>query len=677
VPDLLVDVQDHIATLTLNRPAARNALSLEMRSSLRDALHRLEQDDDVRCVVLRGAGDHFMAGGDVKQMHTMLDQPAPALRSQFLGRIHDLHPIMFAMRRMPKPIVASVAGAAAGAGVSLALACDLVIADADAYFTLAYCRIGTTPDGSASFHLPRAVGIKKALELALLGERIDAASAQAMGMINFGAARGRSNARVREHAETFLSVAGERIRGPTPTRGRTVRGLRIAGRFPRGGHGLRGETAGAIHWRLIEPARRGGPQVSRAGFGSSLTFDLPTEITATRDAIEAFVRREVLPRHTRHASLLDDPRRRYAPDGRYADDVQALIREVRMASAEAGFFNMCVPQSLGGSGLGHLAYFVAWQTVYHTCGGRHFLAPYAIGHWAFAASAVLEHVSDSVRREILPGLLSGRQSMCFGLSEPGAGSDATMIRTRAVADGDGWRISGRKLWTSNSPHADYCIVFAVTHPAAAAARQGGISAFLVPTAAPGFHLESVIRLFGHAGGDEGALVLDDVRVEPEQLIGTLHQGFATALLGVSLGRVYNAARAVGLGRWAIELALAYVQQREAFGHPLAEHQGISFPLAESAMHLHAAHLMGLNAARLLDRGDRAIKELSMAKCYAVEVGLQAVDRAMQAHGGMGLTNEVGLAEAWQTLRIINIADGTNEILRRTILQRLLRGDTDL
>lgn len=410
---------------------------------------------------------------------------------------------------------------------------------------------------------------------------------------------------------------------------------------------------------------------------TAIAFDLPADIQAVEQAAIAFVEREVLPLHARHAALLEDPRRRYAEDGRFADEVYAVIREVRMRAAEAGLFNLCVPAALGGVGMGHLAYFVAWQAVYHTCGTHNFLAPYVIGHWAFAASPVLEHVSPQVRERILPDLLSGRRSLCFGLSEPGAGSDASMIKTRALADGDGWRITGRKLWTSNSPHADYCVVFAVTDGEAAARKQGGISAFLVPTDAPGFTLESVVRLFGHAGGDEGALVLEDVAVTPEQLIGTLHQGFATALLGVSLGRVYNTARAVGLGRHAIERALTYVQQREAFGHPLAEYQGISFPLAESATKLHAAHLMGLNAALLLDRGERAIKELSMAKCYAVEVGLEAVDRAMQAHGGMGLTNEVGLAEIWQTLRIINIADGTNEILKRTVVQRMLKGDIDL
>lgn len=216
MPDLLVDIENAIATLTLNRPEARNALSLEMRALLRDTLHAIEQDHSVRCVVLRGAGDHFMAGGDVKSMATMIDQPPEAIRAQFVNRIHDLHPIMFAMRRMPKPIIASVAGAAAGAGVSLALACDLVIADAAAFFTLAYCHIGTSPDGSASFHLPRAVGIKKAMEIALLGERFDAQTAKEMGMINFVAPAGTLAAETAELARRLAA-------GPTHVYGNTKR----------------------------------------------------------------------------------------------------------------------------------------------------------------------------------------------------------------------------------------------------------------------------------------------------------------------------------------------------------------------------------------------------------------------------------------------------------------------
>jgi 2-(1,2-epoxy-1,2-dihydrophenyl)acetyl-CoA isomerase len=183
--DLLFTRDGAVATLTMNRPEARNALSMEMRSQLTDVLHDIEQDDSIRCVVLTGSGDHFMAGGDVKGMGPSVARAPEVIRKEFLLRIHDLHTIMFAMRRMPKPIIASCRGAAAGAGVSMALACDLVIASEDAFFTLAYCKIGTSPDGSSSFHLPRAVGIKRAMEIALLGDRFDAQTAKDMGMINF------------------------------------------------------------------------------------------------------------------------------------------------------------------------------------------------------------------------------------------------------------------------------------------------------------------------------------------------------------------------------------------------------------------------------------------------------------------------------------------------------------
>ena len=410
---------------------------------------------------------------------------------------------------------------------------------------------------------------------------------------------------------------------------------------------------------------------------TAIGFPIPEDITRIVAGLTRFVRSEVVTRHEKYAALLEDPRRRYGPDGRYVPAVVDLIQEVRAASADAGYFNLCVPTAMGGLGLGYLAYYVAWEAINRLCGAHHWLGTFALSHWAFGPSVVLEQLTPEARERALAGLVSGRRSMCFGLSEPGAGSDATMIETRATADGDGWRITGRKMWTTNVTFADWIVVFAVTDPARAAAKRGGISAFLVPTTAPGFTLQRVTLLQGDIGGVEGESTFDAVRVEPWQLVGALHEGFRIALLGVSLGRVYNSARAVGLARWALEKAVAYASQRVAFGAPIAEHQGVAFPLAESAMEVHAAHLAGLNAALLLDRGERAIKELSMAKAFSVEVCLRAVDRAIQTHGGMGLTNEVGLVHAYNTLRIINIADGTNEILRRTIFQQLSRGDLDL
>jgi alkylation response protein AidB-like acyl-CoA dehydrogenase len=410
---------------------------------------------------------------------------------------------------------------------------------------------------------------------------------------------------------------------------------------------------------------------------TSIAFDIPDEVVAVRDGVEAFVRSEVMTRHDKHADVLSNPRRLYREDGRMCDEALTLVRQVRMASARAGYYNMCVPPEIGGAGMGLLAYYVVWEQINRMCGSHYWLGTYVVSHWAFGPSPVLLQVTPQAREEMLQPMLAGEKSMCFGMSEPNAGSDAAMLQTRATPEGDGWRLNGRKIWTTNAPYADYMIAFAITDAQRAAQKKGGISAFLVSTDAPGFAIERVIRMHGRIGGDEASVVLDNIRVEPHQLVGELHEGFRIGLLGVSLGRIYNAARAVGLARWALALAFEYSKNREAFGHPIRDYQGVTFPLAESAMDIHAAHLMGLNAAILLDRGERAIKELSMAKAYAVEVAARAIDRAVQTHGAMGFTNEVGLTEAWEIVRVINVADGTNEILRRTIVQRMLRGDMEL
>ena len=409
---------------------------------------------------------------------------------------------------------------------------------------------------------------------------------------------------------------------------------------------------------------------------SAIAFDIPEDIRAARDGLLAFAREEVLPRHQKHRDLFEDHRQLYDDSGRLSDAALAVIGEVRMASAKAGFYQMCTPVSLGGGGLGHLAYFVCWEALFHLCGPLNPTCVYALSHWAFGPSRLLEKLSERARAEILAPLMDGTKSMCFGLSEPGAGSDAAMIQTRARPVDGGWIIDGRKIWTSNAPIADFCIVFAVTTPKSADSAQE-ITAFLVPTSAPGFEVQRIVKMFGHIGGDEAELRLEGIKVEPWQVVGEVGRGFDAALYGVSLGRIYNAARAVGTGRWALEKALDYAKARQAFGRPIADYQGVTFPLAESACELHGAHLMGLNAATLLDQGPRAVKELSMAKAYAVQAGVRAVDRAMQTHGAMGFTNELGLVEAWARLRAVNVADGTNEILYRTILQRMLKGDVDL
>jgi 2-(1,2-epoxy-1,2-dihydrophenyl)acetyl-CoA isomerase len=182
--ELLEEITHGIAWATFNRPAALNAFTPTMREEIIRFLKRVELDPAVRCVVLQGAGGNFMAGGDVKGFVEQLARPAEERRVLFESLCHAMNPIIYLMRRMCKPVLASVEGACAGLGMSLVLASDLAIAADNAVFTLAYAKIGTTPDGGASYFLPRAVGMKRAMEIALLNERIDAIAAERNGIVN-------------------------------------------------------------------------------------------------------------------------------------------------------------------------------------------------------------------------------------------------------------------------------------------------------------------------------------------------------------------------------------------------------------------------------------------------------------------------------------------------------------
>lgn len=402
-----------------------------------------------------------------------------------------------------------------------------------------------------------------------------------------------------------------------------------------------------------------------------------TGIEEILHGLREFVQAEVIRRHEQAAGRLSDQRHLYGPDGLYTKEVLDIIREVRMAASAAGYYNMFVPASLGGEGLGHEALFRVWEDLFHRFGPEYWLMSWVVAHWVKGPSHVLEHATEAARQLVMPDLLRGKTSLCFAMSEPEAGSDAVMMRTRAVREGESWVLSGSKIWITNAPYAEHAVVFAVTDPDRAAERQGGISAFLVPTESPGFSIESSIRMFGHLGGDEALIYLDEVRVPDEMMLGTPHQGFAIAMSGVAAGRMYNSARAVGLARWALDRGLDYVKKRVTFGRRIGDHQGVSFPLAESAMEIHAARLTALNCARLMDGGRPAIKELAMSKALCTESAVRAIDRVIQAHGAIGFTNELALVEAYQSVRKACVADGTSEILRRTVSKRLLDGDVEL
>jgi len=389
--------------------------------------------------------------------------------------------------------------------------------------------------------------------------------------------------------------------------------------------------------------------------------------------VVAFVEAEVVPRQESNHAVFQSVSTLFADDGRMVPAAIELRREVRTASARAGFFNMCVPESLGGGGLGSRVFYEAMKAVVRRCGAHDWLSNDVIAHWSKGPSHLFEQASPELQSRVLTPLMAGDDTMCFAMSEPDAGTDVWMMHTLATVDGSGWRINGVKQWITNAPYADHALVFAVTDPDAVSQRTGGISAFVVPTSDPGFEIESIIRLYGEPGGVEGIVRFTDVRVERWQQLGELGRGLELAMSGISRGRLYNTAVAIGLGSWALATAFEYCTERQTFGAPIADRQGITFPLAESVMEIEAADALAVRCATTLDAGRSARTEIAMAKGFAIEAALRAIDRALQAHGAMGLTTELGLVHAWHRLRATRIADGSAEMLRRQVVRDCLSG----
>jgi acyl-CoA dehydrogenase len=240
-------------------------------------------------------------------------------------------------------------------------------------------------------------------------------------------------------------------------------------------------------------------------------------------------------------------------------------------------------------------------------------------------------------------------------------------------------LSQHEQWITNSPYADYAAIFAVTDPDLVAQHKGGISCFLVDATSPGYNADQILPIMGHVASDCGAITLDDVRVPNERLMGVQDQGFQIGMLGISEGRLTLSAGCLGMAEWALDRCLEYSKERKTFGVPIAEHQAIQFMMADSAIDIFTGKQTIQRTAQLIDEaavtGRMPVKEISITKAYCVEGAQRVLDRAIQIHGGMGLSNELPFHEGLRIARTLRIPDGTSEMQRRTIARQLLRGET--
>jgi acyl-CoA dehydrogenase len=417
--------------------------------------------------------------------------------------------------------------------------------------------------------------------------------------------------------------------------------------------------------------------------------ELRDVIKGTVDGLLGFVESECVPVEQKYREILTNEAKLFGSDGRLIPEIREARDEIRKKSAKAGYWSMFAPQSIGGDELPAIVSVHLLEALNRKYGAGHlmitfsngFLTTPLVGGFVDGPSHLYANANEAIKADIVPSLMSGEKTTCFGATEPDAGSDLWGLKTRARKVGDEWVINGTKQWITNSPYADYAVVFAVTDEEKYAKRNmfdSGITTFVVDASLPGVDNNTIFPIMGHVSSDCGSVIMEDVKVKEDYILGGVGQGLIAAMAGISEGRLAIASSMVGLAAWALDKSIAYAKERKTFGRTLAEHQAIQFMLADCAIEIFTAKYATLRTAELVDEypktGRIPIKEISIAKCYSVDTCQAVCDRAIQIHGGMGLSSEMGLEEAFRIARTLRIPDGTSEVQRRTIAGQLLRGD---
>jgi alkylation response protein AidB-like acyl-CoA dehydrogenase len=392
------------------------------------------------------------------------------------------------------------------------------------------------------------------------------------------------------------------------------------------------------------------------------TVVIPDAIAERRAAVCAFMEEHVYPNE---AALTGED-----------DEADALVRELRQKAKDADLWAPHLPRAAGGSGSGFLEYAYLNEEI-----GRSFIAQLVFGCQApDAGNGEILHLygTPDQKGRFLEPLVAGETRSFFGMTEPEvAGSDPTLIQGRAERDGDEWVINAHKWFSSGADGAGFGVVMVVTEPDEAPHRRA--SMILVPTDTPGYELVRKIPVMGHEGrgwGTHCETRFTNVRVPLANTLGEPGDGFRIAQKRLGPGRIHHVMRWLGQMQRAFELMCSYSLQRKAFGEPLADKQTIQNWIAESAADIQACRLMTLQAAHRLDEGDEARVEVSLIKFFAARVLHEVIDRALQVHGGLGMTEDTPLAVMYRMARGARIYDGADEVHKMVVARRILRSFED-
>jgi len=378
-------------------------------------------------------------------------------------------------------------------------------------------------------------------------------------------------------------------------------------------------------------------------------------------ALDDSERRQILDTVERFA------RERVGPQAAEIDERDEFPRDLYRAMGELGLFSLFVPESHGGVG----PELVTPLLVAERLARASLTTALVFSNCGDATGPIVHAAAEHLKREYLPGIARGEIIPCFALSEPGAGSDAAAITTRARREGDSYVLDGRKAWCTNGAVGDVFVVFAKTDPEAG---SRGVSAFLVPADTPGFERGRSERLIGLRGSPTTELTLTGARIPAENRLGAEGEGFRIAMITLDEARLNCAAMALGGARGALACALDYARERVQFAKPVIEHQGLAFLLAERVTELAAAESLWRRAIELLagERSRRASTFAAMAKLCATDTAMRATVDAVQAMGAVGLSRVHPVERMMRDVKALQIFDGTNQIQKLLIGRHLAR-----
>ncbi|MGW2024057.1 acyl-CoA dehydrogenase family protein [Streptomyces decoyicus] len=379
-----------------------------------------------------------------------------------------------------------------------------------------------------------------------------------------------------------------------------------------------------------------------------MNLELSAEQTAVRQLAEDFADREITP----HATAWDR--------------AEQVDRGIVKKLGALGFLGLTVPEEYGGSGGDHLSYVLVTEELGRADSSVRGIVSVSLG---LVAKTLAAWGDEEQKRAWLPRLTSGEAVGCFGLTEPGTGSDAANLATRAVRDGDEYVLDGAKMFITNGTWADLVLLFART---GGAPGHQGISAFLVPADSPGLERREIHGKLGLRGQATAELVLQGVRVPAAAMLGPEGKGFSVAMSALAKGRMSVAAGCVGIAQAALDAALGYAGEREQFGKPLARHQLVQELISDIAVDVDAARLLTWRVADLIDRGEPFVTAASKAKLFASEAAVRAANNALQVFGGYGYIDEYPVGKLLRDARVMTLYEGTSQI-QKLVIGRALTG----